>query len=117
MGMMKIDIDKLTFRNVRFLLALEKPYELRAGFKGLNLRKDCPGCSEMNDNHSCYGCWVYTQFDDRNRLKLNRQQEYRGLSHNILWDIKRGEKKPGEWTMIRTTQEADRYLRQFTGFW
>ena len=112
--MMKLDFDKLTYENVRFLLALQKPYELRAGFHGLNLRKDCQGCTE--DGNNCYDCWVY-QFDDKNRLKINKTQKYNNLPNNVLWDIKRGQKKPREWVRIETGMEADRFLRKLTGFY
>lgn len=112
--MMKIDIDRMTKRNIRFIISLRKPYEIRAGNKGVNIRSDCPGCT---NSESCYNCWIYSVFDDQNRLKLNRQQEFRGLSHNILWDIKKGKAKPGEWVTIESERDADRYLRQFTGLY
>jgi len=112
--MMKIDLDWMSKRTSRFLIALKKPYEIRRGNKGVNIRSDCPGCPRTQD---CYDCHIYVIYDDRNRLKLNRQQKYRGLSHNILWDIKRGQKKPDTWHWIETEQDIDRFLRQFTGFW
>ncbi len=111
--MLKLDFDKINRKVVRFLLqSYLMPYEVRVGFKGINLRKLC-GCS---GRENCYDCWLYLK-DDRNRLKLNRQQEYRGLSHNILWDIKKGKAKPGTWVRIETEQDADLFLRQFTGFY
>lgn len=112
--MMKLDIDKLTFKNVRFLISLDKPYWIRIGNKGLNLRKDCHQCSQ---NEDCYNCWVYTQFDDKNRLKINITQKYNNLPNNVLWDVKRGMKKLSEWVRIETAQDADRFLRKFTGFY
>lgn len=115
--MMKLDIDWMSKRTSRFLISLEKPYEIRRGNKGVNVRKDCSGCARTWTNQSCYDCWLYVIFDDKNRLKLNRQQEFRGLSHNILWDIKKGVKKPGEWERIETEQDIDRFLRQFTGYY
>ena len=116
--MLKLDLDRITKKNVRLLLSdFFFPYEIRQGNKGVNVRKDCQGCPRMGNNLSCYDCWIYTQFDDRNRLKLNRQQEFKKLSHNILWDIKKGLKKPGDWVYISNSIEADIYLRKFTGFY
>lgn len=113
--MLKLDFDRVNKKVVRFLLqSFLFPYELRIGFKGLNFRRDC--LISCSGRENCYETWCYV-LDDRNRIKLNRQQELKGLSHNILWDIKRGKKKPGEWTWIETSQEADRFLRKFTGFW
>ncbi len=122
MEMMRIDIDWMSKRTSRFLISLQKPYWIRKGNKGVNIKKeDCPGCSQMPQDErsqtSCYDCWLYVIFDDRNRLKLNRQQEYCGLSHNILWDVKKGKSKPGEWTYIESEQDIDKYLRQFTGYY
>lgn len=115
--MLKLDIDWMSKRTSRFLISLPKPYEVRRGNKGINLRKDCSGCDIARVQGSCYDCWLYAIFDDQNRLKLNRQQEYRGLSHNIMWDIKKGKEKPDVWHLIETEQDADRFLRAFTGFY
>ena len=112
--MLKLDIDWMSKRTSRFLIALEKPYEIRRGNKGVNIRKDCVGCTNAG---SCYDCWLYTIYDDRNRLKLNRQQEFQGLSHNILWDIKKGKEKPDTWHWIESEQDADKFLRYFTGYY
>lgn len=114
MGIMKLDFDRITKRVSNFLLSMEKPFEVRVGFHGFNFRKDCgPGCN-MGDN--CYDCWAVIGMDDRNRLKINREQKINNLPHNVLWDIKRGKVK-GEWTTIETAQQADRFLRQFTGYY
>jgi hypothetical protein len=112
--MLKLDFDRITKKNVRLLLSdFFFPYEIREGNKGVNVRKECQGCIRTNE---CYVCWLYTQFDDRNRLKLNIQQKNNNLSHNILWDIKKGKKKPGEWVYISNSIEADIFLRRFTGY-
>lgn len=113
-GMLKLDLDKIDKKTVWFLLSLQKPYWVRIGNRGINLRKDCQGCPQTND---CYECWVYTQHDDKNRLKINITQKYKSLPNNVLWDIKRGKPKPYDWVCIDTEQEADRFLRWFTGFY
>ena len=116
--MLKIDIDWMSKRTTRFLISLPKPYWIRKGNKGVNIKKeDCSGCPRTRDNLSCYDCWLYVIYDDQNRLKLNRQQEYRGLSHNILWDVKAGKPKPGQWEYIQTEQDIDKFLRYFTGYY
>lgn len=112
--MIKLDFDRVTKRVSNFLLSCPKPFEVRQGNHGFHFRKDClQGC---NKEQNCYDCWVYG-FDDKNRLKINITQKNNNLPNNVLWDIKRGKKKPGEWERIETTQEADRFLRKFTGFW
>ena len=111
---MKIDIDKMTRRAVQFLIALQKPFEIRAGFHGVNVRSACPGCSQRQE---CYDCWMIVLHDDKNRLKINRTQKLHNLPHNVLWDIKRGQKKPDTWHWIETEQDIDRFLRQFTGYY
>lgn len=111
---MKLDLDKIDKKTVWFLLSLQKPYWVRIGNKGINLRKDCLGCSRTND---CYSCWVYIQFDDKNRLKINIAQKEKNLPHNVLWDVKRGKIKIHEWKYIDSELEADRFLRWFTGYY
>ena len=112
---MKLDFDRITKRVSNFLISCPKPFEVRMGFHGFNFRKDCgQGCTQMQD---CYNCWAIVGFDDKNRLKINITQKYNNLPNNVLWDVKRGKAKPGEWKRIETAQDADRFLRQFTGFW
>ena len=112
-NMLKLDLDRINKWTVKFLLqSFLMPYEVRTGFKGINFRKVC----DCSDKTNCYDCWLYLK-DDPNRLKLNRQQEYRRLSHNILWSIKKGKVKPGTWERIETEQDADRFLRRFTGYY
>lgn len=112
--MLKLDIDYVTKKVTNFLLSLQKPYEIRLspGKHGIHVRSDCPGCPRTGD---CYSCYLFMQ-DDRKRLELNRSQKQRGLCHNILNDYKNG-KKAGTWQTIETEQDADRFLRCFTGFY
>ena len=121
MEIMKLDFDKITKRVSNFILSLPLPYEVRTGFHGFNLRKGCPGCTAQpqgthKNEDKCFSCWIY-QFDDPNRLKINITQKYNNLPNNVLWDVKRGIAKEEPWIRIETPQEADRFLRQFTGFW
>lgn len=114
--MMKLDIDYVTQKVSRFLISFPKPYDVRTspGGTGLHIRKDCrQGCTQFND---CYACWVYQSMDDKKRLWLDISQKKHGLIHNILNDKKNG-KSAGPWIRIETSQQADRFLRKFTGFW
>lgn len=112
--MLKLDFDRVNKKVVKFLLqSYIMPYWIREGNKGLNFKRECP--EDCSGRENCYETVCYL-LDDRNRLKLNRQQFERGLSHNILWDIKKGKKKPGEWIYILNSIEADRELRKYTGF-
>lgn len=117
---MKLDFDRIRKKDTNFILSLPLPFEVRIGFHGFNVRKDCTGCTAEpqgthKSEHRCYYCWIY-QFDDPNRLKINRTQFSHNLPNNVLWDVKRGEEKE-KWERIETSQQADRFLRKFTGFW
>ena len=76
------------------------------------MRSGCPGCART---HDCYDCHIYTLWDDRKRLELNRSQKWHGLVHNVLNDYEAG-KKAGKWMTIRDEQDIDVFLRQLTGF-
>jgi hypothetical protein len=101
-----------------FLISFPKPYEIRASpsGKGLHLRSKCTGCPRTNERKDCYLCWVYQQFDDQKRLKLDILQRNYGLCHNILNDVKNG-RQAGKWIQIKDCQQLDIFLRQFTGFY
>lgn len=114
---LKLDMDNIVRRKraVWFLLSMQKPYKIRvsSGGNGVHVRSDCPGCPRTQD---CYTCWLYAIHDDKKRLNLNLSRNKAGLTHNLLWDLKKG-KKAGEWQYIESVQDIDLFLRQFTGFY
>lgn len=112
--MLKLDIDRVTKKITRFLICFKKPYFIRVSpsGKGLHMRSDCPGCPRTGD---CTECWLML-YDDQRRRRLSFLNRKYGLSHNILNDFKNG-RPAGNWIKIETEQDADRFLRYFTGYY
>ena len=92
---LRIDYDKYTFRIVDAFYMLKNipfPYDVRisAGGEGLHIAKE--GNYDYDDP-------LYTNYDDPRRLRMNRIRQRAGVSHNLLWDVKKG-KRPGPWHTI-----------------
>ena len=83
---LRIDYDKYTYRIVDafyMLKSIPTPYDVRisASGEGLHVRKD--GEYTYNDP-------LYRMYDDPRRLGMNRTRQRAGVSHNILWNVKKG---------------------------
>ena len=83
---LRIDYDKYTFRIVDAFYMLKNipfPYDVRisSSGEGLHVRKD--GEYTYNDP-------LYRMYDDPRRLGMNRTRQRAGVSHNILWNVKKG---------------------------
>lgn len=92
-----LDWDKYTYRMVdtfHMLKSIPTPYDVRisASSDGLHISKD---------GNYTYDDPLYTAYDDPRRLKMNRIRQHAGVSHNILWDVKRG-KHATSWIHIET---------------
>ena len=92
---LRIDYDKYTFRMIdtdHMLRDIPIPYDVRlsASGSGLHIRKD--GDYTYNDP-------LYIKYDDPRRLRMNRIRQRAGVSHNLLWDKKKGS-RPGPWHHI-----------------
>lgn len=90
-----LDYDKFTFRIVDafyMLKSIPTPYDVRisASGSGLHIRKD--GNYTYNDP-------LYKMYDDPRRLRMNRTRQRAGVSHNILWKVKKGN-AAGTWFAI-----------------
>ena len=92
---LRIDYDKYIFRmvdTVHMLRNIPVPYDVRisASSEGLHIRKD--GDYTYNDD-------LYIKYDDPRRLRMNRIRQRAGVSHNLLWNKKKGN-VPGQWHRI-----------------
>lgn len=107
--MMKLDIDRLTKKVVRFILTIPFPYKIRisAGGKGCHIVKDCEGCTQ---GVKCFDCWVKCQYDDKKRLKHDFIQYKNSIINNVLWRSKRG-MVAGDWIIINSLKDIDNFLR------
>ena len=81
-----LDYDKFTYRIVDAFYMLKNipfPYDVRisSSGEGLHIRKD--GNYTYNDP-------LYKMYDDPRRLGMNRTRLHAGVSHNILWNVKKG---------------------------
>lgn len=85
-------IERLT----ALALLVEYPIQIRhsASGYGLHIKFTCH-C----DDEDCYNCNIY-EFDDQRRLMFNKQRKDKGLSHNVLWDTKKGVQAE-QWTTIK----------------
>ena len=92
---LRLDYDKYTFRIVDafyMLKSIPAPYLVRisASGEGLHIAKE---------GDYAYDDPLYINYDDPRRLRMNRIRQRAGVSHNLLWDVKKG-KRPGPWHTI-----------------
>ena len=92
---LRLDWDKFTFRMEDTLYMLKNiptPFDVRIspGSEGLHVKRD--GDYTYNDP-------LYRMYDDPKRLRINRLRNEHGVSHNILWDVKKGQ-RAGTWHTI-----------------
>ena len=92
---LRIDYDKYTWRIVDAFCMLKHiptPYDVRisASGEGLHIRKD---------GDYTYDDPLYIMYDDPRRLRMNRIRQRAGVSHNLLWNVKKGN-VPGAWFKI-----------------
>lgn len=92
---LRIDYDKFPYRvadTFYMLKAIPKPYQVRVSASG-------NGLHIVKDGDYTYDDPLYIAYDDPRRLRMNRIRQQNGVSHNLLWDVKRG-KRPGPRTTI-----------------
>ena len=93
---LRIDYDKYTFRmtdTFYMLKFIPPPYYVRISASGEGLHIVKEGDYTYNDP-------LYNMYDDPRRLRMNRIRQRAGVSHNFLWDVKKG-KRPGPWHTIK----------------
>ena len=92
---LRLDYDKFVYRmedTLYMLKSIPTPFDVRISpnKEGLHVRKD--GDFDYNDP-------LYFWYDDPKRLRINRLRNENGISHNILWDVKKGQ-CAGTWHTI-----------------
>ena len=92
---LRLDYDKYAYRIVDcfdMLKSVPTPYDVRisASGEGLHIRKD---------GDYTYDDPLYKMYDDPRRFRMNRIRQRAGVSHNLLWDVKKGN-APGAWFKI-----------------
>ena len=92
---LRLDWDRFTFRMKDTLYMLKNiptPFDVRIspGGEGLHIKRN--GDYDYNNP-------LYRRYDDPRRLYINRLREENGVSHNILWDVKKG-RRAGTWHTI-----------------
>ena len=92
---LRLDYDKFTFRIVDAFYMLKSipfPYDVRISASG-------EGLHVCKDGEYTYNDPLYKMYDDPRRLGMNRTRLHAGVSHNLLWKVKKGN-AAGPWSKI-----------------
>lgn len=98
---LRLDYDKYIYRmtdTFYMLRSIPTPFYVRISASGEGLHVCKEGEYDYDDP-------LYTMYDDPRRLRMNRIRQRAGVSHNLLWDVKKG-KKPGAWAKIKNNVDA-----------
>jgi len=113
MKIIRLDIDDYKYSKdelIELFFNIPKPFMIRrsGNNRGYHIKFKCPFFDCVGE---CYDCYVYG-FDDEKRRILNKVRKKEMLTHNVLWDIKAGQKAI-EWEEIGTYNDYMKYIEKY----